>query len=132
MIFILNLKERSIKRRFALSFFNYDDLENRHSPIFLVFSSIILILLKMLIFKSYTFIFTNINLFFFYKCLKIRFNKIDSSKLAFISSLIFISPTIRSYSIWPDSYIYGLLFFIISTYYFLLHRYQNTIYKYIL
>ena len=107
-------------------FFNYDDLENRHSPIFLVFSSIILNSFENVEFFRATHLFLPILIyFFFYKCLKIRFNKIDSSKLAFISSLIFISPTIRSYSIWPDSYIYGLLFFIISTYYYLLHRYQK-------
>ena len=111
-------------------FFNYDDLENRHSPIFLVFSSIILNSFENVKFLRVIHLLLPILIyFFFYKSLKIRFNKIDSSKLAFISSLIFISPTIRSYSIWPDSYIYGLLFFIISTYYFLLHRYQKYNFK---
>ncbi len=115
-----------LKEDLLYHFFNYDDLENRHSPIFLVFSSIILSSFENVDFLRVIHLFIPILIyFFFYKCLKIRFNKIDSSKLAFISSLIFISPTIRSYSIWPDSYIYGLLFFIISTYYFLLHRYQR-------
>ena len=115
-----------LKEDLLYHFFNYDDLENRHSPIFLVFSSIILSSFENVDFLRVIHLFLPILIyFFFYKCLKIRFNKIDSSKLAFISSLIFISPTIRSYSIWPDSYIYGLLFFIISTYYFLLHRYQR-------
>ena len=107
-------------------FFNYDDLENRHSPIFLVFSSLILNFFGSVEFLRALHLFLPIIIyFFFYHCLKIRFSKIDNTKLAFISSLIFISPTIRSYSIWPDSYIYGLLFFIISIYYFLLHRYQK-------
>ena len=115
-----------LKEDLLYHLFNYDDLENRHSPIFLVFSSIILNSFENVEFLRIIHLFLPILIyFFFYKCLKIRFNKIDSSKLAFISSLIFISPTIRSYSIWPDSYIYGLLFFLISTYYFLLHRFQK-------
>ncbi len=105
---------------------NYDVLEHRHSPVFFIVSS------KILEFSGTTEIFRFVHLiipiliyFFFYKCLKLRFSKIDSKKIILVSSLIFISPTIRSYSIWPDSYLYGILFFTISIYYYLLHKQRS-------
>lgn len=114
------------KEDFFYYFLNYDTLEHRHSPIFFIFSSKILNLSKTV--ETFRFIHLLIPLliyFFFYLCLKIKFNKIDDKKLAFISSLIFLSPTIRSYSIWPDSYLYGILFFTISIFYFLVYKYQK-------
>lgn len=56
---------------------------------------------------------------FFFKCLKIRFKKISSLTLALIACSIFLSPTIRSLSIWPYSLIWGLLFFVMSIFHFL-------------
>ena len=94
------------KQDFFYYFINYDTLEHRHSPIFFIFSSKILNFSKSVeIFRFLHLLIPLLIYFFFYLCLKIRFNKIDDKKLALISSLIFISPTIRSYSIWPDSYL---------------------------
>ena len=59
---------------------------------------------------------------FFYKCLKrIFYNKYLSDKktLFLLSSVIFLSPSFRSNSIWPESSILGLLLFLIGVYYFL-------------
>jgi len=56
---------------------------------------------------------------FFYKCLKLNFDDIDSRYLALLSLVIFLSPTYRSLSIWPDSRLPGLLFFITTIYFFL-------------
>ena len=56
---------------------------------------------------------------FFFKCLKIRFKKISNLTLALIACVVFLSPTIRSLSIWPYSLIWGLLFFVISIFNFL-------------
>jgi len=56
---------------------------------------------------------------FFYKCLLLKFGNQKKKFLILLSSIIFLSPTIRSLSIWPYSLIWGLLFFIISIYYFL-------------
>lgn len=114
------------KQDFFYYFINYDTLEHRHSPIFFIFSSKILNFSKSVeIFRFLHLLIPLLIYFFFYLCLKIRFNKIDDKKLALISSLIFISPTIRSYSIWPDSYLYGILFFTISIFYFLIYKYQT-------
>ena len=60
-----------------------------------------------------------LTIYFFYKCLRIKFNQINKNYLILISLVIFISPTFRSLSIWPDSRAIGLLFFTISIKYFL-------------
>ena len=49
----------------------------------------------------------------------VKFNQINKNYLILISLVIFISPTFRSLSIWPDSRAIGLLFFTISIKYFL-------------
>jgi len=56
---------------------------------------------------------------FFFKCLTLKFHDQKKISLILLSSTIFLSPTIRSLSIWPYSLTWGLLFFIISIYYFL-------------
>ena len=109
-------------KNFNYAFFNYDNLQytTRHSPILI---SIISILSKANIDDLVIRIFylnTNILLpIFFYKCLKLKYNKIDTNILFLISLLIFLSPTFRTLIIWPDSRILGVTFFTISIYYFL-------------
>jgi len=99
---------------------NYEVLEYRHSPIFFLFSASILNLLQNEEFYRVLHLSIPVIIFLFlYKSLIIRFIKINKSKILLVSSIIFLSPTIRSYSIWPDSYLYGLLFFTISVYYYL-------------
>ena len=108
-------------KNFNYAFFNYDNLQytTRHSPILI---SIISILSKANIDDLVIRIFylnTNILLpIFFYKCLKLKYNKIDTNILFLISLLIFLSPTFRTLIIWPDSRILGVTFFTISIYYF--------------
>ena len=58
-------------------------------------------------------------IFIFYKCLKVQFNSVDKKILQLLSLIIFLSPTFRSLSIWPDSRLPGLIFFILSAYYFI-------------
>jgi len=50
----------------------------------------------------------------------IKFNNYNNFSLYLISLLLFISPTFRSLSIWPDSRMYGLFFFVISIYFYLI------------
>jgi len=57
--------------------------------------------------------------FCLYNCLKIRFKNQNEITLILLSSTVFLSPTIRSLSIWPYNLIWGLLLFILSIYYFL-------------
>ena len=39
--------------------------------------------------------------------------------LILISLLLLLSPTVRSLAIWPDSHLYGLIFFLISVFWYL-------------
>ena len=57
-------------------------------------------------------------LYLFLFVLKVKFPEIKSL-LIILSFSLFLSPPIRALSIWPDSRIYGLLFFIISIYFFI-------------
>lgn len=105
---------------FFESFFNYEKLNERHSPVLII---IIAYLKKAgLTYDVIRFANLHLNLlviFFFYNCLRIKFPKIEKKYLILISSALFISTTIRSLSIWPDSRIVGLLFFTISLQYYL-------------
>ena len=60
-----------------------------------------------------------------FKCLKIQFNNYNNKILYLISLLLFLSPTFRSLSIWPDSRLHGLLYFTISVYFFLNFKKEN-------
>ena len=49
---------------------------------------------------------------FFYLSLKFKLKK----NLVILSAVLFILPSFRSYSIWPDRFLFGFFFFIISIY----------------
>ena len=99
---------------------NYEIYNHRHSPIYLTFLSFFL-----KIGFSYDFIrFFHLNLslllvYFFYKCLILKFSSVDKKLLLILSLSFFLSPTFRSLSIWPDTRIIGLTFFVLSIYEFL-------------
>ena len=99
---------------------NYESYGHRHSPIYLIFLS----LLKKagFSFDAIRFLHMNVSLlliFFFYKCLLLKFDKVEKSLLLLLSLSIFLSPTFRSLAIWPSSRIIGLIFFVISIYEYL-------------
>ena len=99
---------------------NYEIYNHRHSPIYLTFLSFFL-----KIGFSYDLIrFLHLNLslllvYFFYKCLILKFSSVDKKLLLILSLSIFLSPTFRSLSIWPDTRIIGLTFFVLAIYEFL-------------
>ncbi len=116
--------QKWISKKFAENFLetllSYDNYNTRHSPILIVFLSffekfkindqiIRLIHLHFCLLLPYIFL----------KCLQLNFKSLDKNILLFFISLIFLSPTFRSLSIWPDSRIIGLIFFSISIFYFL-------------
>lgn len=116
--------------KFSLNFFEalmtYDTFGDRHSP----FIHIIFSILKKLGLSFSSIRFLNLHLmlliiFFFYQCLKLKFKNIERKYLKALVALIFFSTTFRSLSIWPDSRLYGILFFILSLKYFLLFQYKN-------
>ncbi len=105
---------------FKHTFLNFDQYGERHSPILII----ILSFFYKLNIDDYTIRLINLHLsiisiIFFYKCLLIKFSKINKNYLILISAIFFLSPTFRSLSIWPDSRLYGFHFFIISIFFYL-------------
>ena len=105
---------------FKETFLNYDSYGHRHSPVYLIFLS----LLKKIGFSFDLIRFVNLNIsllliLFFYKCLIIKFDRVEKSLLFLLSISIFLSPTFRSLAIWPSSRLIGLIFFVVSIYEFL-------------
>ena len=123
----------SFSNNFLNTLLNFDETRTRHSPVLIILLSF---LEK---FQVNDLLIRLINLhiclilpIIFYRCLEIKFYNIDKKYLILLSGLIFLSPTFRSLSIWPDSRIWGLLFFSFSIYYFLLYKkhknFSNCIY----
>lgn len=57
--------------------------------------------------------------FLFFICLKKKFKNIDKNNLFLFSLIIFLLPSFRSSIVWPNTQITGMIFFLISLYYFL-------------
>ena len=119
---------RDFSENFYKTFLNYDNYNNRHSPIYIIFLSFFSRI--SIDYDIIRFIHLNISLiliFLFFKCLKIKFKNVDKNILFLLSISIFLSPTFRSLSIWPDSRIIGLIFFTLSIYEFLKFDYKKSI-----
>ncbi len=120
---------KEISKNFANNFLNtllnFDKTSTRHSPVLLILFSFF----EKFEINDHVIRLINLHIclvlpFIFYKCLKIKFTNINNNYLVLLSCLIFLSPTFRSLIIWPDSKVWGLIFFCISIYYFLI--YNNT------
>jgi len=105
---------------FKNTFFNYDNYSTRHSPILIIFLSIFekLKISDEIIRVIHLHICLLLPIGFFL-CLKKKFNLSNNYHFIFLTGLIFLSPTFRSLSIWPDSRILGLTVFIFSIYFYL-------------
>ena len=105
---------------FLNTFLNYDKEPHRHSPVLIIVLSVFeKFNISDVIIRLISLHFLLLIIFFFNKCLVVKFNNINKKIVNIISLLIFLSPTFRSLAIWPDSRLYGLLFFIISILFFL-------------
>ena len=99
-------------------FLNYGELNFRHSPIFPVFHAIFLNVTNTDIFFRIANLHLNLLIILiFFLTLNLKFKKTSKKNLLIISSIILIMPTFRSYSIWPDSFLCGFIFFMFSIYY---------------
>ena len=102
----------NISQKFSENFFltfdeygkNIDGMNARNSPIFWViisyFNNFISSEFLRLINSSVSIIIS----FLFYKCLLIKYKNVEKIYLAFLSCVLFLSPTIRSISIWPYTF----------------------------
>ncbi len=121
----------SFSRNLTETLLNYEAYGHRHSPVYLIFLSFfhklglsfdLIRLIHLHLCLSLVLI--------FYKCLKLKFNQTDKKILKILALIVFLSPTFRSISIWPDTRLPGLIFFTISVYYFLKFL-KNSDYKYV-
>jgi len=101
-------------------FINYDQLNLRHSPIFQLYRTFFHITFNDdLYFKIINLHINICVIFIFYKSLKIVFNKVSRNNLIILSSIVFLLPSFRAYSIWPDSFMCGFVFFALSIYFYI-------------
>ena len=107
---------------FKSTIINYgsNELFARNSPLFyIIFSFFLNLGISLKILEFCNFIVVLGLLIVFFKCLKIQYKNINFSDQIIFTSIILLSPTIRSLTIWPYPFIWALLFFLISIYFFL-------------
>ncbi len=107
---------------FKNTFSNYgqDDLYARNSPIFYIFLSLIYKAgLDLDTIRYVNIISIPLLIYIFYSCLKIRFKKITNTSLVLMSFVIFLSPTVRSLTVWPYPILYGFILFLFSVKFYL-------------
>ena len=111
--------QKVVSKAFAINFkdtfLNYDNFATRHSPVLIVFLSFFekISLSDNLIRIIHLHILLVLP-FIFYLILIEKFKYIKKKYLLLIVGLVFLSPTFRSLSIWPDSRLLGLSIFSLS------------------
>ena len=114
---------KDFSNNFTYTFLNFDSYGHRHSPVYLIFLSLFLDLGLDLNQIRLVHLHLCISLIIiFYQCLKLLFTNINNNYLFLLSLIIFLSPTFRSLAIWPDSRLPGLIFFVLTIYFFLKFR----------
>jgi hypothetical protein len=117
---------KDFSNNFTYTFLNFDSYGHRHSPVYLIFLSLFLDLGLDLKQMRLVHLHLCISLIIiFYQCLKLLFTNINNNYLFLLSLIIFLSPTFRSLAIWPDSRLPGLIFFVLTIYFFLKFRKTN-------
>ena len=106
---------------FLNTFINYGKSDEvRNSPVFYVlFSQILKIVINTENLKYFNLVVILPIIYFFSRCLDLKFNKIDKNIKLFFISCIFLSPTISSLINYPYPLIWALSLFLISLYFFL-------------
>ena len=117
---------KDFSNNFTYTFLNFDSYGHRHSPVYLIFLSLFLDLGLDLNQIRLVHLHLCISLIIvFYQCLRLLFSNINNNYLFLLSLIIFLSPTFRSLAIWPDSRLPGLIFFVLTIYFFLKFRKTN-------
>ena len=118
---------KDFSNNFTYTFLNFDSYGHRHSPVYLIFLSLFYDLGLDLNQIRFVHLHLCISLIIiFYQCLKLLFTNINNNYLFLLSLIIFLSPTFRSLAIWPDSRLPGLIFFVLTIYFFLKFRKTNS------
>ena len=111
------------KENFLETFKNFNNTGVRHSPVFLILSSLILKILSKDLFIFFIFNLNFFSIIILKKILDHKFNFLNENQTFILTLPLLLSPSFRSYSVWPDSYNFGLLFLLFS-FYFLI-KYNN-------
>lgn len=105
---------------FVGTFQNYDTYNTRHSPVFYsIVSFLYKIKIDVTLIRFILFHFAFLLPVIFYRCLKIKYKNVKKFYLINFSVLLLLSPTFWSLSIWPDSRLFGLIFFCLSIFFYL-------------
>ena len=119
---------KDFSNNFTYTFLNFDNYGHRHSPVYLIFLSLFLDIGLDLNQIRLIHLHLCISLIvIFYQCLRLIFSNISNNYLFLLSLIIFLSPTFRSLAIWPDSRLPGLIFFVLTIYFFLKFRKTNNL-----
>lgn len=124
----------SFKNDFIATFLSYNDFGDRHSPLLMMLLSFLSVLgIEIDVIRFIHLNILPLLILMIYKCLILKFPNIDKKIIFLICCVFFLSPSIRSTAIWPDSRLIGLLIFVFSIYFFLNfkknHSYKNCIYS---
>jgi len=119
---------KDFSNNFTYTFLNYDSYGHRHSPIYLILLSLFLDLGFDIGQVRFIHLHLSISLIvIFYQCLRLIFTNINNNYLFLLSLIIFLSPTFRSLAIWPDTRLPGLIFFVLTIYFFLRFKITNNL-----
>ncbi len=124
----------SFKNDFSKTFLNYDNFGDRHSPLLMmVLSTLNIFGIEIDVIRFIHLNLLPLLILMIYKCLTFKFPNNDKNIIFLICCVFFLSPSIRSVAIWPDSRLIGLFIFICSIYSFLKfkknHKYKDCIYS---
>ena len=102
--------------------------EVRNSPVFFIIASFFLkIGIELNYLKYLNLIIILPIIIFFIKSINLKFQNLSITSVTFLTSVIFLSPTVRSLAAWPYPLLYAICFFQISIFYFLkFHRGAET------
>ena len=122
--------QKAVSESFAADFnktlLNYDNFATRHSPILIIFLSIFEKINISDEFIRLIHLHLSLSLpFGFYLLLKQSISNLEKKYILIIVGLIFVSPTFRSLSIWPDSRLLGLSCFVYSLIFYILFLKTN-------
>ena len=115
--FIYLFRENSIFE--GLARFASSEYRVRNSPAFYIIYGNLNKFISLDILQKLNSVVSLLIAFYFFKCLAIRYKKVATTFLALLSCVVFLSPTLRSLSIWPYPLAWGIFFFIISIYNYL-------------
>jgi hypothetical protein len=102
--------------------YGLDQTDNsvRNSPIFYILGSLVLKAeLPILTLRLLSIMVTLSICYIFYQCLIQKYGSKDKQSFLLISSLLLLSPTIRSLTIWPYPFLIATLLFLISIFFYL-------------